>query len=141
MARLETATAEPRWFAWWDVQEALAYGRLPGIALHHFRYDLRRFGLGRNDPACHILSADRPALLAFGAAFDLRPAWLEPPRRHRPGIWHFDLFGPLLARLLVAYPLPAVISREDALAASGAKTTNALRWPGQPSSGNLERDS
>lgn len=110
---------ETRWFAWWEVQEALAYGRASGIALHYFRYDLRRFGLGRNDPACHILSAERAALVAFGAAFGLREAWLEPPRRHRPDIWHFDAFGPLLTRLLVAHPLPLAIVREDGTTSPG----------------------
>jgi hypothetical protein len=98
--------ARTRWFAWREVQEALAFSRTGGIALHYFRYDLRRFGLGMNDPACHILSADRAALVRFGAAFGLREAWLEPPRRHRPGIWHYDVFGPLLVRLIAAYPLP-----------------------------------
>ena len=102
-----------RWFAWREVQEALAHSRSGGIALHYFRYDLRRFGLGRNDPACHIISADRAALVAFGAAFGLREAWLEPPRRHRPDIWHFDVFGPLLLRLFDAHPLPITIARED----------------------------
>lgn len=95
-----------RWFAWWEVQAAFAHGRTGGIALHHFRYDLRRFGLGPRDPACHIISADRERLIAFAARFGLRAAWIEPPRRHRPDIWHFDAFGPVLARLEVAYPPP-----------------------------------
>lgn len=99
----ERAEASPRWFAWWEVQEALAFSRT-GIALHYFRYDLRRFGLGMNDPACHILSADRPALVTFGSQFGLREAWMEPPRRNRPGIWHYDVFGPLLVRLMAVYP-------------------------------------
>jgi hypothetical protein len=109
----ERAGASPRWFAWREVQEALAFSRTGGIALHYFRYDLRRFGLGMNDPACHILSADRPTLVVFGAAFGLREAWLEPPRRHRPDIWHYDVFGPLLLRLLAAHPLPEAIVSED----------------------------
>lgn len=95
-----------RWFAWWQVQDAFAHGRAGGIALHHFRYDLRRFGLGPRDPACHIISADRERLIAFAARFGLRAAWIEPPRRHRPDIWHFDAFGPVLARLERAYPPP-----------------------------------
>ena len=114
-----------RWFAWREVQEALAHSRNGGIALHYFRYDLRRFGLGRNDPACHIISADRAALVAFGAAFGLREAWLEPPRRHRPDIWHFDVFGPLLLRLFDAYPLPPAISREDELPTGEATVSRA----------------
>ena len=96
-----------RWYPWWDVQSALAHGRSGGISLHHFRYDLRRFGLGVNDPSCHIISADRERLIAFAAGFGLRAAWVEPPRRHRPDIWHFDVFGPLLLRVLDSYPLPA----------------------------------
>jgi hypothetical protein len=108
----EHADTSPRWFAWWEVQEALAFSRTGGIALHYFRYDLRRFGLGMNDPACHILSIDRPALIAFGAAFGLREAWMEPPRRNRPGIWHYDVFGPLLVRLMTVYPPPVGIEQE-----------------------------
>ena len=109
------AGAAVRWFAWWEVQEALQHGREGGIALHYFRYDLRRFGFGRNDPACHILSSDRPMLIVFGARFGLREAWLEPPRRHRPEIWHYDAFGPLLVRLFRDHPLPEEIRREDEL--------------------------
>lgn len=99
-------TPEVRWFAWREVQEAFAHARRGGIALHHFRYDLRRFGLGRGDPACHIIATDRAALVAFAARFGLREAWIEPPRRHRPDIWHFDAFGWVLERLEAAYPPP-----------------------------------
>lgn len=98
---------EVRWFRWWEVQEAFAYGRTGAIALHHFRYDLRRFGLGPRDPACHILSTDRASLVKFGARFGLREGWIEPPRRHRPDIWHFDAFGRVLDQLVEVYPLPA----------------------------------
>ena len=115
----DASSGEIRWFAWWEVQDALEYSRSGGIALHYFRYDLRRFGLGRNDPACHILSADRVALIAFGAEFGLREAWLEPPRRHRPEIWHYDAFGPLLVHLLRAHPLPATIASEDEASLDG----------------------
>lgn len=108
-----------RWYPWWDVQSALAHGRIGGIALHHFRYDLRRFGLGVNDPACHIISADREALITFGGSFGLRAAWMEPPRRHRPDIWHFDVFGPLLLRLLDRYPLPPGLDERPADLATG----------------------
>lgn len=93
-----------RWFAWRDVRAALAYGRTGGIALHRFRHDLRRFGLGEAEPACHMLSADRAALVAFGARFGLRAAWIEPPRLRRPDIWHFDVFGTILQDLEAAYP-------------------------------------
>jgi hypothetical protein len=106
------ASTSPRWFAWWQVQEALAFSRTGGIALHYFRYDLRRFGLGMNDPACHILSTDRAALIAFGAAFGLREAWLEPPRRHRPGVWHYDVFGSLLVQLMAVHLPPEGIEGE-----------------------------
>jgi hypothetical protein len=93
-----------RWFAWRDVRAALAHGRAGGIALHRFRHDLRRFGLGPSDPACHMLSADRAALVAFAAQFGLRAAWIEPPRPRRPDIWHFDVFGEVLEELEEAYP-------------------------------------
>lgn len=98
-----------RWFAWRDVRAALAHGRAGGIALHRFRHDLRRFGLGPNEAACHMLSADRAALIGFGARFGLRAAWLEPPRPRRPEIWHFDLFGTVLQDLEAAYPPPAAV--------------------------------
>lgn len=102
----EGAALDVRWFAWRAVRDALAHGRAGGIALHRFRHDLRRFGLGADEPACHMLSADRAALVAFGARFGLRAAWLEPPRPRRPDIWHFDVFGPTLRALEAAYPLP-----------------------------------
>ena len=102
-----------RWFAWRAVREALAHGRTGGIALHRFRHDLRRFGLGPSEPACHMLSADRAALVTFGSRFGLRPAWLEPPRPRRPDIWHFDLFGAVLRELEVAYPPPGELLPSD----------------------------
>jgi hypothetical protein len=95
-----------RWFAWRQVQEALTYGRTGGIALHYFRYDLRRFGLGANEPTCHILSADRANLIRFAGRFGLPDFLLKPPRSHRPDVWHFDAFGRPLQRLQIAYPLP-----------------------------------
>jgi hypothetical protein len=95
-----------RWFAWREVAAALAYGREGGIALHYFRYDLRRFGLGPRAPACHILSVDRPRLVAFVAPFGLPQSLIQPPRPRRPEIWHFDAFGRVLDRLIAAYPLP-----------------------------------
>jgi hypothetical protein len=101
-----------RWFAWWEVQAALAHGRSGGIALHYFRYDLRRFGLGPRDPCCHIISADRDALVAFAERFGL-PAWLlKPPRPHRPDIWHFDAFGWVLDLLQIDYPPPTDIDEK-----------------------------
>ena len=102
-----------RWFAWRAVREALAHGRTGGIALHRFRHDLRRFGLGLSEPACHMLSADRAALVAFGGRFGLRPAWIEPPRPRRPDIWHFDLFGAVLRDLEAAYPPPGELPPSD----------------------------
>lgn len=95
-----------RWFAWREVRAALAHGRAGGIALHRFRHDLRRFGLGPREAACHILSSDRAALVAFAGRFGLRERWIEPPRPHRPDIWHFDAFGRALERLESAYPPP-----------------------------------
>jgi hypothetical protein len=95
-----------RWFAWREVQEALAFGRAGGIALHHFHYDLRRFGLGSHAPCSHIISADRDALVAFGARFGLPERLIKEPRPHRPDIWHFDAFGWVLDLLQEDYPLP-----------------------------------
>jgi hypothetical protein len=95
-----------RWFAWWEVHAAFAHGRAGGIALHRFRYDLRRFGLGPRDPACHILSTNAEALIAFAARLGLPEARIQPPRPYRPDIWHFDAFGPVLERLEAAYPPP-----------------------------------
>lgn len=104
---------EVRWYAWREVRPALAHARTGGIALHRFRYDLRRFGLGRNDPACHVLSADRPGLVAFVGAFGLRERWIQPPRPHRPEVWHFDAFGIVLEWLEEAYPPPAGIDERS----------------------------
>jgi len=95
-----------RWFAWQEVQEALAFGRAGGIALHHFHFDLRRFGLGPRDPVCHIISSDPAALVVFAACFGLPERLLKPPRPHRPDIWHFDAFGYALDRLKLTYPPP-----------------------------------
>lgn len=100
------AGVDVRWFAWREVQEALAHARAGGIALHHFRYDLRRFGLGLGDPACHIISTDPATLVAFVSRFGLWEALLKPPRPHRPDIWHFDAFGWALDLLVADYPLP-----------------------------------
>lgn len=109
--------ASVRWFTWQQVRPALAYGRQGGIALHYFRYDLRHFGLGARAPACHVLSANRPMLVAFMARFGLREAAIQAPRPHRPDVWHFDAFGPVLERLEAVYPLPAHI---DALSAEAS---------------------
>jgi hypothetical protein len=95
-----------RWFTWREVSSAMAHGRAGGIALHYFRWNLWRFGLGSDAPACHILSADRDLLVAFVGRFGLPEFLLQPPRKHRPDIWHFDAFGRALDRLVEAYPLP-----------------------------------
>ena len=113
MTRAEQTGPDVRWFARWEVHDAFAHGRRGGIALHRFRYDLRRFGLGAHDPACHIISTDRAALVAFAARFGLRAAWIEPPRPHRPDLWHFDAFGEVLARLEAAYPPPARLAGHE----------------------------
>jgi hypothetical protein len=102
-----------RWFAWREVQAAIAFGRNGGIALHFFRYDLRRFGLGRCDPACHILSADREALVRFAGRFGLWEPRIQPPRAHRPDIWHFDAFGCSLELLETSYPVPPGIKEPE----------------------------
>lgn len=95
-----------RWFAWYEVQDALAHARTGAISLHHFRYDLRRFGLGRRAEACHIMSADIAILAGFGASVGL-PGWLlQEPRPHRPEVWHFDAFGEVFDRLVAAHPVP-----------------------------------
>jgi hypothetical protein len=99
-----------RWFGRWELPAAFAHGRAGGIALHRFRWDLRRVGLGRLDPACHMLSADHEASTAFGARFGLLASALEAPRPFRPDIWHFDLYGATLERLTIAYPLPVGIA-------------------------------
>ena len=93
-----------RWFMWREVRAALAYGRAGGIALHRFRHDLRRLGLGQAELACHMLSVDRAALIDFASRFGLRAAWIEPPRPRRPDVWHFDVFGTILQELEAAYP-------------------------------------
>jgi hypothetical protein len=107
IASMTDSTApEVRWFAWWEIQPAFAHGRAGGIALHRFRYDLRRFGLGPHDPACHILSTNRAALVRFAGGFGLSEARIQPPRAHRPDVWHFDAFGQVLERLEAAFPPP-----------------------------------
>jgi hypothetical protein len=101
-----------RWFAWREVQAALAHGRTGGIALHHFHWDLRRFGLGPGDPTCHIISADPVALTRFVSRFGLPPRLLKPPRPHRPDIWHYDAFGWALELLKTTYPPPTGVDDE-----------------------------
>jgi hypothetical protein len=98
-----------RWFTWREVRLALAHARTGGIALHRFRYDLRRFGLGPRDPACHIISTDRLTLVQFAANLGLRETAIQAPRYYRPDIWHFDAFGSVLERLDTAYPPPEEI--------------------------------
>lgn len=106
MSRSPDVAAAIQWFARREVAAAFAHARAGGIALHRFRHDLRRFGLGPSEPACHIISADRAALVAFGERCGLRAAWIEPPRPRRPDLWHFDAFGDVLRRLEAAYPPP-----------------------------------
>ena len=102
-----------RWFGRWELPAAFAFGRAGGIALHHFRWDLRRFGLGRLDPACHMLSAEPRLLVACAARFGLGASSLQPPRPYRPDIWHFDLYGATFERLTTAYPPPAGVTNDD----------------------------
>ena len=110
---LREQAVDVRWFAWREVQEALAHGRTGGVALHYFRYDLRRFGLGPRDPVCHVISADREALAAFATHFGLPERLLKPPRPHRPDIWHFDAFGWVLDRIAKDHPPPHRIEDPD----------------------------
>jgi hypothetical protein len=112
MGQRATEKFDVRWFAWREVQDALAHGRSGGIALHHFHWDLRRFGLGPGDPTCHIISADPIALLRFATSFGLRPDLLKSPRPHRPDIWHFDAFGWVLEDLKAIYPPPEGVEDE-----------------------------
>lgn len=93
-----------RWFERDQVAAALRFARSGGIALHRFRWDLRRFGLSADEPACHVLSTDVAALVEFGAALELHPKHLQPPPAYRPDVWHFDAFGPVLERLEAAHP-------------------------------------
>jgi hypothetical protein len=105
--------SDVRWFAWWEVGPAFEHSRAGGIALHHFRWNLRRFGLGPRDPACHIIATDRAALVAFAVRFGLPERLIQPPRPHRPDLWHFDAFGWTLDRLKMAYPPPEGIAELD----------------------------
>lgn len=110
---------EVEWFPWREVQPALAFGRRGGIALHYFRYDLRRFGLRIDSPCCHVLSADRDRLIAFAERFGLPPFLIKPPRSHRPDVWHFDAFGWVLDDLIAAYPPPDTIDEAGLLGEAG----------------------
>lgn len=72
-----------------QVRAAVAFAQTGGVALHFFRWSHPHFGTGEY---CHVLSADRELLIAFGAAYGFPPALLQPPRRGR-GVWHYDAFG------------------------------------------------
>jgi hypothetical protein len=98
------------WFAWREVYDALEFGRGGGIALHYFRYDLRRFGLGSYDPCCHVLSSNRAKLVAFAAELGMPEYLIKRPRPRRPHIWHYDVFGRHLQRLQELYPMPWAIA-------------------------------
>ena len=72
---------------------------LVAVAMQHDRPDhVVRFAESR----LH----DELGLIGFAAQFGLPERLIQPPRRHRPGIWHFDAFGPMLTRLQAAYPPP-----------------------------------
>jgi hypothetical protein len=110
MSADEEGTVNPqfaiRWFAWREVHPAIAYARGGGMALHRFHYDLRRFGLGRSDPVCHVIATDPQVLMEFGLILGMPRIKLSAPRPHRPDIWHFDAFDWVLANLEAAYPPP-----------------------------------
>jgi hypothetical protein len=97
------------WFGWHQVQDAFTHARGGGIALHYFHWDLRRFGLGVGDPACHVISADSTLLEAFATNLGLERVKLSPPRPNRADIWHFDAFAWVLDVLVQTYPPPAEI--------------------------------
>lgn len=100
------------WFGWREVTPALQFAREGGIALHYFHFDLRRFGLTRDDPCCHLLGSDRIQLINFAGGFGL-PAWaLQADRPHRRGVWHFDAFGPALAAICDHYPPPDTVTTQ-----------------------------
>jgi hypothetical protein len=93
-----------RCFSPYEVHDALTYALTGNIALHFFRYDLRRLGLGKDDPACHILSNGPSTLADFMHDLGIPPRPLHPPRPNRPAIWHADAFGWVLGVILRLYP-------------------------------------
>lgn len=112
MASTRSVAADPpiAWFGWREVAPALQFARDGGFALHYFHFDLRRFGLSRDEPCCHMLGSDRTALIEFAGGFGL-PAWaLQADRPHRRGVWHFDVFGPALDALRGRYPPPDMVT-------------------------------
>lgn len=72
-------------------REGLEHALDGGLWLHRFTLDGR--------PMAHLVSSDRDALLAWGAAHGLDARWLQykPLRDPRTGIrlaaWHWDLLG------------------------------------------------
>lgn len=58
----------------------------------------------RGEPMAHLVSSDKPALLAAGRRLGLDPAWLQhKPLKHpkdgrRVEAWHWDLRGRYLQR-------------------------------------------
>jgi hypothetical protein len=97
------------WFSRRQVQPAFAHARAGGIALHVFRWDLTRFGLGTADPVCHVIGVDPAQLEAFSRRLGIEQVKLTSPRPYRPDIWHFDAFGRVLIALCELYPPPPEI--------------------------------
>ena len=66
-----------------------------GLWLHHWRLPDGRL-------MAHLVSSDRAALLAWGAAHGLDPRWIQdkPLKDPRTGVrvpaWHWDLVGKLV---------------------------------------------
>jgi hypothetical protein len=94
-----------------EVREAIAFAQTGGIALHFFRWSHPHFGTGEY---CHVLSADKDLLIAFGAQYGFPPHLLQPPRRGR-GVWHYDAFG------WRAVALRRLANKLDELNRAGAK--------------------
>ena len=75
----------------------------------------RHFGAGGRLAVSTAFRGDRLVAglpLFVRARFGLRTR-IQPPRRHRPEVWHFDAFGPPLLSLERAYPPPPGIDEQD----------------------------
>jgi hypothetical protein len=78
-------------------REGMCFALDGGIWLHRHRLD--------GEPMVHLVSADRAGLLRVGAelGFDARALQYKPLKDPRTGVrvpaWHWDVWGPRLARL------------------------------------------
>jgi hypothetical protein len=90
--------AEVRFFQTMELREAYAWVAEGGIAIHR-NFDLDGIAVGgrvRSGPAWHVLGPEE-ALLEWGHAHNLNPAWLQS--RGNPRRVHWDVFGALARRL------------------------------------------